>query len=1245
MANTAPYLTTATAAQTFATGLGGVTGLYLSPDGTRLVVSEWGSANGSIQLFQLSTPFDLTTATATASSTLDTTVLIGTGSPSDVFMSPDGRNVFVSHSTLDEVQQLTLTNPWDLSAATVGNVLSHSAQDTSLYGCWFTADGLKLFTAGSQNDKIYRFDLTTAWDLTTATFIHSFYPNGLVSGYTITSPQAIVLNSDGTSLIMADWNTGNLYEFSLAIAYDLTTSSYVGLLDVSAYGVGESEPRGLSMSADNARLFTVGTVASIVQLFSVGVPGFGKTTVTLAPSTNVDPLGSLSLTSSKDVSANITAGALVNLAFGNAGNTAYYIKDASPTIWIYPGALTSPYDTATTPWLGSAYSSTAAAGNVVAGFAYAADGSAFYAAFDSSGTGTVEEWATATPWDVSTMAFTGQQTMTVSKAIQLSPDGTRFYSLSGNAIYSYQLATPYRIASQTLIGSTSFAALTAGTFTDFSLTDSGDAIVLLDDTGDVVSLHLNTPFLISSYIDRGTRTAVTQIVGSAGILANSGGDFYAVEKTTSVVNRFAVTPKTIPNAVYTPSPNAFISGSVTITVTPSSVMVVGSSNKTINGSVTATLTPASATVKHTTNKYISGTTTLSCVPDALRDGINAKLNSAILQLNQVVSGYEGIAYLQLEQRVAASGAASLILQQAIDYDASDVTMTVLQQVADSGNALLSLAQTVYDPVTVASGWSNWDIIVLVDGRDISADLTGQVIIDAGRSSARTVEFNVILSGAVNPAAWTGKQVTVDYVQNNGAVWRRFTGVIESPEYDVQTRILHCICTDNLQRIVDGYTNKQLDDLVSGYWSEDIFNPENKGWDYLQDVLKTVDKSVELSSDRQLQSNSLQNKPIADHLFDDTLVLDGSTTIQLANLNQLTNRIDITLDSRYKRLFRQQQQIIWIYPKSFCQSFIAPVTFPNQSLVQAAVEDAGWHFNSASLTPIWPTGFYSCYGRVVGFTNNFSDGIRGFNASCELHWQQTITESIKVTVKSQQSIDAYGESLVSDSRAAIDMDTQYPQWGTKGDDYTVTPSGMVADGAGNDRVNDADNGRIKTAFDTLVNSALTTILQSHRQNTVTFNLPLSPYIELSQTLQISDAEITAKGIVQRFTETYDFDKGSAITAITLSLSQGASGADITINTLPSAPGRSLITGPSIRNSIVLDTHIGGDVVSPKEDNSFTGVVTNISPPFPGANVYNGGSVSLKIPFPAIDDANRLDANTTIKQDINITIPDNILTITA
>ena len=101
---------------------------------------------------------------------------------------------------------------------------------------FFKADGTRLYIVGTQTDTVYEYEIPTAWDLSSVV-------NDAASRQFSVSSQAnsardIYFNSTGTTFYIVNDN-GYIYEYSLTTAWDISTASYTNnSFDTSSQGSG-----------------------------------------------------------------------------------------------------------------------------------------------------------------------------------------------------------------------------------------------------------------------------------------------------------------------------------------------------------------------------------------------------------------------------------------------------------------------------------------------------------------------------------------------------------------------------------------------------------------------------------------------------------------------------------------------------------------------------------------------------------------------------------------------------------------------------------------------------------------------------------------------------------------------------------------------------------------------------------------------------------------------------------------------
>jgi len=183
----------------------GETGIFIKPDGTKIYMI--GITNDSIHEYNLTTAWDITTQTFVQTKSLSGISL----NPKNSFFSSDGLNFYFLCA--DGLEQCSLSSAWNVSTITSVRTLTVAtlnSQDTSMQGLWFKDDGTKMFLMGRINDRVYEYDLSTAWDISTATY----------SKYFSTSPQETVgtgmsFNFDGTKIYVSGQTSDGVIQYNI----------------------------------------------------------------------------------------------------------------------------------------------------------------------------------------------------------------------------------------------------------------------------------------------------------------------------------------------------------------------------------------------------------------------------------------------------------------------------------------------------------------------------------------------------------------------------------------------------------------------------------------------------------------------------------------------------------------------------------------------------------------------------------------------------------------------------------------------------------------------------------------------------------------------------------------------------------------------------------------------------------------------------------------------------------------------
>ena len=188
------------------------------------------------------------------------------GNPYDLALSTDGTKMYMQGRSNDRLFQYTLSTAFDLSTASYDSVsFSVSSQDSGHQSTTFKPDGTKMYMIGNTNDSVYQYTLSTAWDLSTASYDSVSFS---VSSQD-TSPVDSVFNADGTKMYVLGLANDTVYQYTLSTGFDLSTASY----DSVSFSVSsqDTNPTGFLFSADGTKMYLSGNSGNTIDQYSTGL--------------------------------------------------------------------------------------------------------------------------------------------------------------------------------------------------------------------------------------------------------------------------------------------------------------------------------------------------------------------------------------------------------------------------------------------------------------------------------------------------------------------------------------------------------------------------------------------------------------------------------------------------------------------------------------------------------------------------------------------------------------------------------------------------------------------------------------------------------------------------------------------------------------------------------------------------------------------------------------------------------------
>ncbi len=233
-------------------------GFRFNNDGTKMFAI--GSSGDDVNEYTLSTGFDVSTASFVDSFDISSQE---TG-PRDLAFNSDGTKMFVVGVQGDDVNEYTLSTAFDVSTASFVDSKDISSEDDNPTGLAFNQDGTKMFIAGNAGDDINEYTLTTGFDVSTASFVDSFSVSSQDA-----QPNGLTFNSDGSKMFVVGNQGNDINEYDLSLGFDVSTATFVGALDVSSQ---DSAPKAISFNHDGTKLFVLGSTNRSIFEYTLTTP-------------------------------------------------------------------------------------------------------------------------------------------------------------------------------------------------------------------------------------------------------------------------------------------------------------------------------------------------------------------------------------------------------------------------------------------------------------------------------------------------------------------------------------------------------------------------------------------------------------------------------------------------------------------------------------------------------------------------------------------------------------------------------------------------------------------------------------------------------------------------------------------------------------------------------------------------------------------------------------------------------------
>lgn len=472
-----------------------------------------------------------------------------------VAFSTDGTRMFMGDETTRTIYQFNLTTPWNIQSRVYNGVsflLTNIAASLSP-NITFSHDGKYFFSMKTDTMFLYRVDLSTAWDLSTASYKGVFVDLGArVSLADVNSETQVQFNfnsqNPGNKMFFILGNF-NMYEVDFITPYDLPNAVYGGVTKNLRTVTGRASGNftGFTFNATGNRIILTDTVQSdILQINMSTAYSVGSTFTSVA--------------TSFASSTNITG---ENVARG------IYLKQDETKIYFAGSALHSIYEiNIPTNWTSPS------------NFYYAGNFVRFYTTTNNNGTGTsshfsldgktlflitgagfVFQYDLRIPWDVSSMVYANKfldysSFQTSSTGIYVSPDGIHVFitGITDDQIEYFRMSSANDISTAVYISSTSHTSLPSGVLDLNTIWFSSDGRRLfMTNSSSIYWWNLSTPWTLSTatYVSTyafSSYTSITTLNSVSEIAFSERGDvLYFLESDFNTIFSVRLTTPWSPN--------------------------------------------------------------------------------------------------------------------------------------------------------------------------------------------------------------------------------------------------------------------------------------------------------------------------------------------------------------------------------------------------------------------------------------------------------------------------------------------------------------------------------------------------------------------------------------------------------------------------------------------------------------------------------------------------------------------------
>ncbi|MDC1463800.1 autotransporter domain-containing protein [Alphaproteobacteria bacterium] len=246
-------------------------------------------------------------------------------SATGITFKPDGTKMYITGIGADKILQYNLTTAFDITSATLEKSVAIGAREGKPEDVKFNSDGTVIFILGTENSRngIDRWSLSTPYDIGSITAADSDHTE--IGG----DPRGLAFNNDGTKMFVLNQTNTRVEEYNLSTPYNPDTKTLTNTL---TNATSSNFHQGLGFNADGSKMFVVKSRGS--SNTDNKIDEYALSTAFDISSSSATLTGTFSPTHSSDEY-------LSGIAFNGSGTKMYHINWNGDEVREY--SLTCPF--------------------------------------------------------------------------------------------------------------------------------------------------------------------------------------------------------------------------------------------------------------------------------------------------------------------------------------------------------------------------------------------------------------------------------------------------------------------------------------------------------------------------------------------------------------------------------------------------------------------------------------------------------------------------------------------------------------------------------------------------------------------------------------------------------------------------------------------------------------------------------------------------------------------------------------